>query len=116
LTIDESVMELILAFRKERDWEQFHTPRNLAVSITLEATELLEIFQWVKDKDMATLVERKRSEITDEIADIFVYLLFLCHDLGIDPKKAIVDKMKKNVEKYPAQKARGKADKYDELR
>ncbi|HOZ12977.1 MAG TPA: nucleotide pyrophosphohydrolase [Thermotogota bacterium] len=113
--LNPELMETILQFRKERDWEQFHTPKNLAISAALEAAELLEIFQWAKEEEIASLVSRKRPEIEEEIADVFVYLLLMCHDLQIDPERAIFSKMKKNAQKYPIEKSRGKSDKYTEF-
>lgn len=104
----------ILSFRKERDWEQFHTPRTLASSISIEAAELLEIFQWVKDKDIDQLIKEKEVHLQEEIADIAMYLFFLSNDLGIDIEAAVSDKLKKNEVKYPVEKFRGIAKKYDE--
>ncbi len=115
MILSPTLLETILKFREDRDWEQFHTPKNLAISITLEAAELLEIFQWTKETETPETLSRKRLEIEDEIADVFVYLLLLCHDLGIDPEHAIYKKMKKNEEKYPVEKSRGKSDKYTEF-
>ena len=100
--LNPDLMETIVQFRKERDWEQFHTPKNLAISATLEAAELLELFQWTKEEEISSVVSRKRLEIEEEIADVFVYLLLLCHDLEIDPEQAIFKKMNKN--QLPMQK------------
>lgn len=112
--IDTATIEKILAFRRERDWEQFHTPKNLAISISLEASELLELFQWAKESELENVVIEKRPQIQDEVADILVYVLFLCHDLQIDIDQVIQAKMIKNAQKYPIEKARGNARKYDE--
>ena len=100
----QSVLDDILEFRRERDWEQFHTPKNLAISVSVEAGELLELFQW---QEFASI-----SEISKEVADVFIYLLLLCHDLGIDPLESIRYKMKENREKYPVSKCKGKSDKW----
>lgn len=110
----EEMEKLILSFRKERDWEQFHTPRTLASSICIESAELLEIFQWVKDNEIKDRISQKETQLKEEIADIAIYLFLLSHDLGIDVEIAIKEKLKKNEEKYPVQKFKGIAKKYDE--
>lgn len=109
------VIARIRAFRDERDWMQFHDPKNLAVSIAIEAAELLEHFQW-KDKAQSErhAVENKQA-VAEEIADVAIYLLELADNLGIDLEKAIHEKLDKNAQKYPVEKARGVAKKYTEL-
>ncbi|TAL25545.1 MAG: nucleotide pyrophosphohydrolase [Nitrospirae bacterium] len=110
------ILEQLLKFRRERDWEQFHRPKELAISIVLEAAELLEEFQWKTDKEIIRhLKEGGLENIRDEVADIAVYILLLSHDLEIDLMDAIRKKLKKNAEKYPVEKARGSAKKYDKL-
>ncbi|MBE0439051.1 MAG: nucleotide pyrophosphohydrolase, partial [Gammaproteobacteria bacterium] len=102
-------------FRKERDWEQFHTPKDLAISLSIEAAELLEWFQWrTNDEINAQLQTDKRIALEDELADVAVYLSYLCHDLGIDLNQAIANKVAKNAQKYPVEKVKGRADKYNE--
>lgn len=101
-----------LAFRRERDWEQFHKPKDLAISISLEAAELLELFQW---SGPDTDVEGKRPQMEEELADIMVYCIFMAEGLGIDIPEAISRKLAKNAEKYPVEKARGSSRKYTEL-
>ncbi|MEW9673976.1 nucleotide pyrophosphohydrolase [Ammoniphilus sp. 3BR4] len=93
-------MKELLVFRKERDWEPFHTPKDLAISISLEASELLEIFQW---KDSETVVEKNLTEIKEELADIMIYSLYLSHDLGIDIQEAIRGKIEKNKQELVMQ-------------
>ena len=105
----------IVAFRDERDWKQFHSPKNLAASISIEAAELLECFQWSSDATIADDVEKRRVEIEEEIADVLIYALLLAHDTGIDPAQAVQRKLAKNDAKYPAEKAKGSKAKYTEL-
>ncbi|MBS3956049.1 MAG: nucleotide pyrophosphohydrolase [Clostridiales bacterium] len=105
----------IVEFRDERDWKQYHSPRNLAASITIEAAELLECFQWSSDETITEDVARRRDQIEAEIADVLIYALLLAHDTGIDPVAAIERKLAANDAKYPADKARGKRNKYTEL-
>lgn len=100
--------EAIIKFRDARDWRQFHTPKNLAISISLEASELLELFQWHE----ATILHREARE---EVADVAIYLLLFCHETGIDLRQAIADKIAINEKKYPVDKARGRADKSGQL-
>lgn len=111
---DELIREL-LAFRTERNWEQFHTPRNLAASLTIEAGELLECFQWARDQEIDEIVERDRERIEDELADVAILMAYLCTDMDVDLDAAVRRKLKKNAEKYPAHLSRGNAKKYDRL-
>lgn len=105
------------AFVRERDWEKFHTPKNLAMALAGEAGELLEIFQWLTADESAAIMQdpKKALAVSDEIADVVVYCLRLSDVLKIDIGAAIADKMRRNAEKYPADLARGKAVKYTEL-
>ncbi len=111
----EDLTRQIVEFRDERDWKQFHSPKNLAASISIEAAELLECFQWSSDETIAGDVEKRRGEIEEEIADVLIYALLLAHDTGIDPAEAVRRKLAKNGAKYPAEKAKGKREKYTEL-
>ncbi len=111
-SLDE-ILEMLLVFRNERDWGQFHSPKNLAVSISIEAAELLEHFQWLKDGE--TLDPDKKPDVAREIADIFNYLVLLSNDLGIDLIESSKRKIEENREKYPVEKSRGTAKKYKEL-
>jgi|MGYP001239132480 NTP pyrophosphatase (non-canonical NTP hydrolase) len=112
----DEIYDIILKFRKEREWEKFHSPKNLAVSISLEAAELLEIFQWDNSGVQSLETAQKRiEEVKDEIADILVYSMFMAKDLNIDIKMAIKEKMEKNALKYPVEKARGSSKKYNQL-
>lgn len=113
--IEPTLLEQLIAFRKERDWEQFHTPKDIAISLSIEAAELLEWFQWRSHDEVAQMLESdKRSHLEDEIADVAVYLSYLCHDLGIDLNQVVKNKMSKNAAKYPKDRVKGCADKYNE--
>jgi NTP pyrophosphatase (non-canonical NTP hydrolase) len=113
--LSDGLKRELLEFRAKRAWEQFHTPKNLAISIVLEAAELLENFQWKTDDEIKALLKGKKfGEISEEIADIVVYLSYLSSDLGIDLEKAIAKKLEKNRKKYPAEKVKGSAKKYNE--
>lgn len=105
----------IKKFVKERNWEQFHSPKNLSMSLSIEAAELMEHFQWTNTVDEAVKVlkgKRKRSEVEDEVADIAIYLIDFCNLYNVDLEKAIIKKMKKNVKKYPVKLVKGKMEKY----
>jgi len=113
--ISDELKNHLIDFRKRRDWEKFHKPKDLAVSIVFEAAELLENFQWKNDEEVARMLKGKSFErISEEIADIAIYLTYLCHDLGVDIEDAVSKKLAKNREKYPADKVRGSAKKYNE--
>ena len=113
--VTQDIIDQLLAFRRERDWEQFHTPKNLSAALSVEVAELLECFQWAKDGELAELVVRERAAIQEEIADIAILLCYLCHDLNIDLDAAVRSKLEKNRQKYPVSVARGTATKYDRL-
>ena len=108
------ITKKIIAFRDERDWAQFHNPKDMAIAISLEAGELLEHFLWKAPEEVEKRVESHREEISDEIADIAVYLVELADNLGIDLVQAMAAKIEKNAEKYPADRVRGSAKKYSE--
>ncbi|HBU69696.1 MAG TPA: nucleotide pyrophosphohydrolase [Elusimicrobia bacterium] len=105
----------IRKFRDERDWMQFHDPKNMAISIILEASELLEHFQWKAKQEVEEYVKANKGQIQDEIADIAMYLFELADNMGIDLIKAMDKKLKKNSTKYPVHKAKGKHTKYNKL-
>src|SRR3990172_7221735 len=111
----QQIIEKIKTFRDERDWMQFHDPKNMAVSIVLEASELLEHFQWKDKNEVEQYLKENREAVQDEIADIALYLFELADNLGIDLIRAMEHKLDKNDKKYPAQKARGRHTKYDKL-
>ncbi len=110
-----SLLEKIKKFRDERDWKQFHNHKDMAISIVLEASELLEHFQWKNNEEIEKAAKENREEIGEEMADILVYLLELSDNLEIDIIEAAEKKMRKNEIKYPVIKAKGTAKKYDEL-
>jgi NTP pyrophosphatase (non-canonical NTP hydrolase) len=113
--VNNSVMTALLEFRRKRNWEQFHKPKELAGALTIEASELLEVFQWKTDEEVARLLSSSsRDKVLDEIADVAITLSYLCHDLGIDLNAAVLSKLQKNEAKYPVEKAYGNAKKYDE--
>jgi NTP pyrophosphatase (non-canonical NTP hydrolase) len=105
---------LVREFVTERDWDQFHTPKNLAVSLCVEAAELLEPFQWLPTGVPSELSDAKREHVRHEIADVFVYLIRLADKLNVDLATAVRDKLALNREKYPAEAVRGSALKYNE--
>ncbi|SFJ90616.1 nucleotide pyrophosphohydrolase [Methylophaga sulfidovorans] len=113
--IEPELLRQLIAFRRERDWEQFHNPKDVAISLSIEASELLEWFQWKSAEEVQQrLASDKREDLEDEIADVAVYLFYLCHDLNIDLNQVIKHKMQKNAAKYPRDKVKGRNDKYDE--
>ena len=105
----------VRAFAAARDWERFHTPKNLAMALSVEAAELLEVFQWVTEDQSRNLEPRAHAAASEEIADVLLYLLRISDVLGIDPVTAAQDKMKANEGKYPVDRARGNSKKYTEL-
>ncbi|MCX6130282.1 MAG: nucleotide pyrophosphohydrolase [Proteobacteria bacterium] len=105
----------IQEFSRERDWGQFHTPKNLAASVNVEAAELLEIFMWLTPEQSQQLDPAKLEAARDEIGDVLICLLNLSHRLGIDPLEAAQQKILKNKAKYPVEKSRGIAKKYNEI-
>ncbi len=109
--------ERVLAFARARDWEQFHSPKNLSMALAAEAGELMEHFLWTEAKaSAATLADpKKREKIEDELADVVIYALEFANIGGIDLARAIGAKLAKNAVKYPVEKSRGRSDKYTEL-
>jgi NTP pyrophosphatase (non-canonical NTP hydrolase) len=105
--VDRSVRNELAAFVAERDWAQFHSPENLAKSIAIEAGELLECFQWDANADT--------DRVREELADVLTYCILLADSIGADPDQIVLDKLAVTREKYPADKARGRSDKYDAL-
>jgi len=105
----QQIIDELKMFRNERDWEQFHNPKDLALAINVEAGELLEIFLWKKPEDANI------ENIKEELADVFAFAFLLAEKYDLDVKQIVLDKIKKNGEKYPVEKARGTAKKYNEL-
>ena len=107
------LQDRISNFCKEREWDKFHSPKNLAISICIEAAELLENFQW--DKDNLEIEDKKKERISQEIADVLIYSIRLCEVLDLDPIKISNNKIDKNGEKYPVNLSKGISDKYKDL-
>ena len=103
----KELINVIKQFNKERDWDQFHSPENLAKSISIEAGELLECFQWNN--------KYNKEEVCEELADVFTYCLMMADKLGVDPKDIILKKLDKTRKKYPVEKAKGVCTKYNKL-
>ena len=110
--IDQELIDKIIKFRDDRNWSQYHTPKNLAISLSLEANELLEIFQWV---DSNEAVQNNKAEIEDELADIIIYSILMADRMDIDIEEVVASKLKKNNLKYPVNKSYGSNAKYTEL-
>lgn len=108
----QNITPALVKFRDARDWSQFHDPRNLALAISLEAAELNELFLWKKDSEI-DLVDKER--LKEELADVLAYSFLLAERCGFDVEEIVMDKIRKNEEKYPVDKAKGKATKYDSL-
>ncbi len=112
----ESLKQKILQFREERNWKQFHNPKNLAISISIEANELVELYQWLDMEQSLKFSEENKDEISNEIADIFNYLILLANDLDIDLIKVTDQKLEINKKKYPTEKVKGKSTKYNKYK
>jgi dCTP diphosphatase len=112
--LSHGTIEAALAFRRERDWEQFHTPQNLAIALTVEASELLEHFQWLKPEDPSP-IDTEREAVELEVADNAILLSYFVNDLGIDLDAAVRKKLLLNASRYPVNKSHGNATKYMNL-
>jgi len=110
----KGLMMALRQFARARDWEQFHSPKNLAMALAVEVAEIAEHFQWLTEEGSGKLSEQKREAVRDEIGDVLIYLVRLADRLGIDPLQAAVDKLKKNESRYPVAKVKGKSLKYSE--
>jgi NTP pyrophosphatase (non-canonical NTP hydrolase) len=109
MTDTQEIIMALLQFRNERDWEQFHNPKDLALAINVEAGELLELFLW-KHAD-----EANKEKVKEELADVFAFAFMLAEKYGFDVKEIVLEKIKTNAEKYPVDKSKGTSKKYDEL-
>lgn len=109
------INEAVTKFRDDRDWKQFHSVKNLSMALSVEAAELMEIFQWASDENLDKLVSEKYEPISEEIADVFLYLLLIANEANVDLETAVLKKMDKNKEKYPVEKAKSSSKKYSEL-
>ncbi len=111
----DALRDLLRQFAAERDWDQFHSPKNLAIALSVEAAELLEHFQWMPETESTALAGDLKARIQDEVADVLLYLIRLADKLEIDLLAAASDKIQLNAKKYPIEKARGSSKKYTEL-
>lgn len=115
-TTIEDLQKKVIAFRDSRDWKQFHNQKDMALSLALEAAEVLEHFQWKATKeDIEQYVKAHKKEIGEELADVLYWVLTMSHDLGIDMADAFLKKMVINGKKYPLKKSKGKSAKYNQL-
>lgn len=110
-----SLRDALRRFSAERDWDQFHSPKNLAIALSVEASELLEHFQWIAEADSNLLPSDKLDEVRKELADVLIYLVRLADKLEIDLMEATSRKIEENTKKYPAEKVRGSAKKYTDI-
>ena len=108
----QETINRVLKFRDDRNWKQFHNPKDLAISISLEAAELLEVFQW---SGSDTVCESKKDKIREELADVLSYCILMADACGLDMDEIVQEKMKRNNEKYPVEKAKNSAKKYNEF-
>ena len=111
----KKLKDLVIEFRDNRDWKQFHNPKDLAMSLVLESAEFMEHFQWKSDEEIRAHLKKKKDGVSEELADVFYWVLLIANDLDIDIDSALRDKIKKNDAKYPVEKAKGKHSKYTEL-
>jgi NTP pyrophosphatase (non-canonical NTP hydrolase) len=113
--ISHDLLDSLLEFRRERNWEQFHTVRNLSAALCVEAAELLDHFRWARDSDINSIIKQQQAEIENELADVTILLSYLYHDLGISADDAVLKKLELNRAKYPVEKAKGLSLKYNKL-
>ena len=111
----DSVIKEIIKFRDDRDWLQFHDPKNLSQAISIEAAELQEIFLWKSTVDSKSLPPDHVKRVKNEVADIFIFMIYLCNHFGINLLEAVKNKLQTNRLKYPVEKSRGSSKKYNEL-
>ncbi len=111
----EQITQLVLAFRDERDWAQFHNAKDLSAGLAIEAAELQQVFLWKRVDEIPDILARKREAISDEIADVACFLLLIAQSLGVDIEAAVKSKLAKNALKYPVEQSRGRSCKYNEL-
>lgn len=111
----EDLTKKIIKFVDDRDWRQFHNPKDTAISLVLEATEYLEHFQWKNPEEIKKHIQDKKEDIGEELADVLYWVILNAHYLDIDLQKAVEKKLEKNAQKYPIEKAKGQHTKYTEL-
>jgi NTP pyrophosphatase (non-canonical NTP hydrolase) len=105
----QNITNALLKFRNEREWEQFHNPKDLSIALSIETNELLELFLWKKHEDANI------DKIKEELADVFAYAFLIAEKYNFNVEEIVLEKIKKNAEKYPVEKSKGKSDKYDQL-
>jgi dCTP diphosphatase len=110
----DGIKARLQTFAKDRDWEQFHSPKNLSMALSVEVAELVEHFQWLTEEQSKQLDDKTLAEVADEIADVQVYLIRLADKLGVDVLATVEEKIKKNEAKYPVDKVKGSSKKYTE--
>lgn len=115
VTTIEDLKQSVRAFIDERDWQKFHTPKNISMALAVEAAELMELFTWVTTEESIAELEKKREQVEHEAADVFAYLLSLCAHYDIDLAEAFEKKQKLNGAKYPIEKSKGRSTKYTDL-
>ena len=111
-----TIIQKIIQFREERDWRKYHDPKNLSQAIGIEAAELQEIFLWKRTDESKDLSQKEMEHLREETADIFIYLMYLCHEFNFDILDAVEKKIKKNAVKYPVSKSKGTSRKYTEFK
>ncbi len=111
----KTLIKKLKAFADERDWEQFHSPKNLSMALVVETAEILEHFQWMTEEQTRNLDKKLLRKVKDEIGDVQIYLARLSDQLGFSPLEAAFEKLEKNKDKYPPEKAKGKATKYTDF-
>jgi NTP pyrophosphatase (non-canonical NTP hydrolase) len=111
----KDLIEAAVRFRDERDWAQFHSVKELAISLAVESAELLQLLQWFKGEELARVIDEKREHLKDELADVLFSVLLLASELNVDLGRAFLDKLEKTGAKYPVEKAKGSPRKYTEL-
>ena len=115
---DASISQLIqlaIQFRDERDWKQFHNPKDMALSLALESAEVLELMQWKNGEELSRHLEANRTRLGEELSDVLFWVLAMAHDFGIDLGEAFKQKLIRNAQKYPIEKAKGVSTKYTDL-
>lgn len=110
----KSLQSLVTEFRDKRDWKQFHNPKDMALSLSLESAEVLEHFQWKNNEELSSYLDAHKEAVSEELADVLYWVLLMSNDLEIDISETFVNKMKKNEEKYPLEKAKGNHKKHTE--
>ena len=111
----KKLTERIIKFRDKRDWKQFHNPKDVSLSLVLEAAEVMEHFQWKSPEEIEEYIKKNKGEIAEELADVLYWVLLMSNDLKINIIKALVEKIRKNEKRYPVNKSKGKHTKYTKL-